>query len=106
MDITKILIARFPGCFWTLNGDEYSGLDWLDDSKKPTEAELLALWPTVQAETARARIEQERASAYRESSDPLFFEWQRGDATEAEWLAAVQAVKNAHPYPEVIDAVD
>jgi hypothetical protein len=99
MDIAKILTARFPGCFWTLNGNEYSGLDWQDDSKKPTEAELLALWPTVQAEEAHRLVEVARAEAYRETSDPLFFEWQRGDATEAEWLAAVEAVKTAHPYP-------
>jgi hypothetical protein len=100
MDITTILTRKYSGCLWTLNGDEYSGLDWQDDSKKPTEAELEALWPTVQAETARASVEQERAQAYRETSDPIFFEWQRGDATEAEWLSAVQAVKAAHPYPE------
>jgi hypothetical protein len=27
--------------------------------------------------------------------------WQRGDNTEQEWLDAVQAVKDAYPYPEV-----
>jgi hypothetical protein len=27
-------------------------------------------------------------------------QYQRGDATEQEWLDAVQAVKDAHPYPE------
>jgi hypothetical protein len=46
------------------------------------------------------QVEQARAEAYRETSDPIFFEYQRGDKTEAEWLAAVQAVKTAHPYPE------
>jgi hypothetical protein len=73
----------------------------LSDSKKPTEAELLALWPTVEAEEAHRLVEVARAEAYRETSDPLFFEWQRGDATEADWLAAVEAVKTAHPYPSV-----
>jgi hypothetical protein len=46
------------------------------------------------------QVEQARQVAYRETSDPIFFEYQRGDKTEAEWLAAVQAVKDAHPYPE------
>jgi hypothetical protein len=46
-------------------------------------------------------VEQARARAYRESSDPLFFQYQRGEVTEQAWLDAVQAVKNAHPYPEV-----
>jgi hypothetical protein len=48
----------------------------------------------------REEVEQARQAAYQQTADPLFFEYQRGDATEAEWLAAVQAVKDAHPYPE------
>jgi hypothetical protein len=47
-----------------------------------------------------AEVEQVRINAYATISDPIFFEYQRGDKTEAEWLAAVQAVKDAHPYPE------
>jgi hypothetical protein len=101
MDIVLVLSRKFVGSVWTLDGDEYAGLTWLSDSKKPTEAELLALWPTVEAEEAHRLVEVARAEAYRETSDPLFFEWQRGDATEAEWLAAVEAVKTAHPYPAV-----
>lgn len=99
MDIPAILSDKYPGAEWTLNGDDYAGLTWLSDSPKPTEAELEALWPEVQYDRAYATVEQARAAAYRETSDPLFFEYQRGDATEAEWLAAVQAVKDAHPYP-------
>ena len=104
MDIPVILSAKYAGAEWSLNGDEYSGLTWLSDSPKPSEKELEALWPQVQYERAYAQVEQARAQAYRETSDPLFFEWQRGDATEAEWLAAVQAVKDAHPYPEAPSA--
>jgi hypothetical protein len=100
MDIPAILTIKFPGALWSLNGNEYFGLDWQDSSKKPTEKELEALWPDVEAQIAREQVEKARAIAYRETSDPLFFEWQRGDATEAEWLAAVEAVKTAHPYPE------
>jgi hypothetical protein len=99
MDISLILSLKYPGSEWTLNGDDYEGLTWLSDSAKPSEAELKALWPEVQYELAYAEVEQARAEAYRETSDPIFFEYQRGDATEAEWLAAVQAVKDANPYP-------
>jgi len=45
-------------------------------------------------------IEANRIVAYRETADPLFFQWQRGEATEQEWLDAVEAVKIANPYPE------
>jgi hypothetical protein len=47
----------------------------------------------------REDVEHMRQAAYAEFSDPVFFEYQRGDATKQEWLDAVQAVKDAHPYP-------
>ena len=49
--------------------------------------------PTVE------EVEAARRAAYATESDPLFFEWQRGDGTEQAWLDAVAAVKAAHPYP-------
>lgn len=100
MNIPLILSTKYVGAEWTLNGDDYSGLTWLSDTAKPSEKELEALWPEVQYEVAYAQVEQARAQAYRETSDPIFFQYQRGDATEAEWLAAVEAVKAAHPYPQ------
>jgi len=100
MDIPSILVRRYANAEWALNGDDYAGLTWLSESPKPTEAELEALWPEVQSEVQTEQVEQARQVAYRETSDPIFFEYQRGDKTEAEWLAAVQAVKDAHPYPE------
>ena len=99
MDIPAILSRKYSGTEWTLDGDDYTGLTWLSETPKPSKKELEALWPTVQYEVAYEQVEQARANAYRETSDALFFEYQRGDATEAEWLAAVQAVKVAHPYP-------
>jgi hypothetical protein len=100
MNIPSILSRKFEGSEWALNGDDYAGLTWLSEGEPPTEAELEALWPEVQYEVAMQQVEQARQVAYRETSDPIFFEFQRGDKTEAEWLAAVQAVKTAHPYPE------
>jgi hypothetical protein len=100
MDIPAILTDKYPDSQWALNGDDYEGLTWLDDSPRPTKKALEALWPEVQHARAVALVEIARAGAYRETSDPLYFQYQRGEATEAEWLAAVQAVKTAHPYPE------
>lgn len=40
-----------------------------------------------------------RAEAYRNEADPLFFMSQRGEATEAEWLAKVAEIKARFPYP-------
>jgi hypothetical protein len=100
MNIGLILSRKYEGAEWTVDGYDYAGLTWLSEGKPPTEKQLQALWPEVQHEVAIEQVEQARAYAYRETSDPLFFKYQRGTATEQEWLDAVQAVKDAHPYPE------
>jgi len=102
MDITQILSSKFPGSEWTLSGDDYTGLTWLSNTPKPTKKALEALWPEVQYETAHAQVEQARLAEYQATTDPLFFEFQRGDVTEQAWLDAVQAVKDANPYPESV----
>jgi hypothetical protein len=100
MDIAIILTIKFPGTVWSLNGDEYSGLEWLDNSPKPSKKQLEALWPEVQHEVAVSQLAQARRAAYVATCDPLFFGWQRGENTEQDWLDAVQTVKDEHPYPE------
>jgi hypothetical protein len=37
--------------------------------------------------------ESNKKQAYKEESDPLFFKWQRGEATEQEWLDKVNEIK-------------
>ena len=40
-DITHAIQALKPGAQWSLNGYDYSGLEWLDSSQtKPTETEI------------------------------------------------------------------
>jgi len=52
MDIATILTRKYAGKEWNLDGDDYTGLTWLSDSKKPTKKALEALWPEVEAEIA------------------------------------------------------
>ena len=52
MDISAVLIRRYAGEEWTLNGDDYTGLTWLSDTPKPTLAEIEGHWVDVQAEIA------------------------------------------------------
>lgn len=40
-----------------------------------------------------AQAKQNRAEAYRNESDPIFFQWQRGEATQQEWLDKVAEIK-------------
>ena len=98
-DYAAVLSANYAGSQWTLNGDDYSGLTWLDSTPKPTQAELDAAWPTVAYNNQYAQVETTRRTQYETQSDGLFFEWQRGTNTQAAWETAVQAVKDANPYP-------
>ena len=43
--------------------------------------------------------EPARRAAYAAEADPLFFASQRGEATEADWLAKVAEIKARFPYP-------
>ena len=55
IDYTKILSLNYPGAQWSMDGDSYEGLDWLDSTPKPTQAELDALWiPTQEADSKAA----------------------------------------------------
>jgi DNA-binding NarL/FixJ family response regulator len=49
-NISLVLTTKFPDSEWVLTGTEYEGLDWLDESPKPTKKQLEDLWPTVQSE--------------------------------------------------------
>jgi hypothetical protein len=99
IDYTAILNANYPGAQWTINGDTYDGLEWLDTTPKPTQAELDAQWPAVEYQNQYNAVETTRRTQYEAQSDGLFFEWQRGTNTQAAWETAVQAVKDANPYP-------
>jgi hypothetical protein len=100
MDIATILIRKYFGTEWSLNGSAYDGLIWLSDGEPPTEAELEALWPEVEYNISCELVEMARQAAYKETADPMFFEWQAGSATKEEWEAERQRIKDAHPYPE------
>jgi hypothetical protein len=55
IDYIAILLLNYPGTQWSLTGEEYSGLEWLDSTPKPTEYELDALWiPTLEANSKAA----------------------------------------------------
>jgi hypothetical protein len=43
---------------------------------------------------------QNRAQAYKNEADVLFFKAQRGEATTEEWLAKVEEIKEQFPYQE------
>ena len=100
-DYALVLTAIRPDSLWSMTDNDYGTLDWQSDDPKPSKKELDAAWPHVQYDREYAAVRAERHAAYAapDGPDAIFLQWQRGDATEQDWLDAVQVVKDAHPYP-------
>ena len=60
-DYGAVLTANYPGTIWTLNGDTYDGLTWLDDTPQPTQAELDSLWDSTVAMIEQEKIDRQAA---------------------------------------------
>jgi len=66
------------------------------DASKIITAEMKAVKDKADAlESAQAS----RQAAYQLEADPLFFKYQRGSATEQEWLDMIAEIKLRYPYP-------
>jgi DNA-binding NarL/FixJ family response regulator len=63
MNILQILNSKYPDAKWVLIGDTYEGLEWLDNSTKPTKKQLEDLWPTVQSELEAKTTDRQSALA-------------------------------------------
>jgi hypothetical protein len=92
---TDALQSLTPGAQWVLRGDD---LEWLDTKQtQPTDAEIDAEVARLQALEPTRIAEAQRQSAYIAESDPLFFKWQAGEATEAQWTAKRDEIKQRYP---------
>jgi len=67
----------------------------------PQEQAERDAWAAGEHEREISFVKQARHSAYSApgGSDAVFMKYQRGEASEQEWLDAVQAINDAHPYP-------
>ncbi len=100
-DYVAVLTANYSDKEWTIASNDYETLNWISAGIPPTQAELDAQWPTVDYQNQYAAVETTRRTQYEAQSDGIYFAWQRQDATEAEWRAAVAKVKADNPYPPV-----
>ena len=89
-----------PGAEWILTGDDYSGLNWVDESvEKPLEEDLLAEVERLQAEYDALEYQRLRAPEYPDMSDYLDG-IVKGDQDQVDaYIAACLAVKEKYPKP-------
>jgi hypothetical protein len=59
IDYAAILSRKYFGQEWTLDGDDYDGLNWNGEIEKPTKQVLDALWPEVQNEIAEEKASKD-----------------------------------------------
>lgn len=67
-----------------------------DKEVNPTQEQLDSIYEEIIGEK-RQSVREKRLRAYRDESDPLFFKWQRGEATQEEWLAKVAEIRQLYP---------
>lgn len=64
-DVTKALLKLRPGAKWTVDGNSYAGITWLDDSQtKPSEEEINAELALQRAEIASTEYQRQRVVEY------------------------------------------
>lgn len=78
---------------------ENEGTVIIERPMTPEEEAERAAWEAGAYERAVAEVDSQRLAGYQTISDPKFFEYQRGECTQQDWLDAVQSVKDLYPYP-------
>jgi hypothetical protein len=95
------LISLRPGAQWTWSGNEYFGLNWLDnEQEKPTIQEISSEIERLKQEELSKYYQQARASEYPPYTDYLdAVYWQiQGDNSKMDaYVAACTAVKEKYP---------
>ena len=103
MDITHALKALKPGAEWSLLGDNYEGLEWLDKTQeKPSKSQVEAKIKELQKEWEDTQYQRDRAPQYPSLADfaDAYYWAQKGDNTKMNaYIAQCDEVKNQYPKP-------
>lgn len=99
--IHKALSSLRPKAEWTAHGDEYEGIQWMDENQTlPSKAEVLAEVVRLQEEASRTAYREHRAREYPPMEDYLDAVV-KGDQEQIDrYIAACLAVKAKYPKPE------
>lgn len=99
--IPDALQAIAPGAEWVLRGNDYDGLEWLDETQtKPTEAEVLAEVARLESEWNATEYQRLRAAEYPPIANYLDGVVKGDQAQIDKYIADCLAVKAKYPKPE------
>lgn len=104
IDKQTALYKLKPNAEWVWRGDDYDGLEWLDENQtKPTEQEILDKQAELQADYDAKQYQRDRASKYPAIGDQLDKLWHSIDADDtlktqfADFYNTIKAVKDEYP---------
>lgn len=86
---------------YVVGGNPVKILLWQNEEPKPSDSEIFDASKKFAYDRELEEVKANRHSLYvaPNGSDAIFLKYQRGEATKQEWLDAVQAINDAHPYP-------
>lgn len=98
IDIPSALLSLRPNSQWSLSGDEYGGLNWLDqNTTPPTKEEVEAEIARLQAEYDALEYQRQRAENYPNIKDQLdMLYWDKVNGTN-NWETAINTIKTQFP---------
>ena len=103
MMIAEAIHSLRPGTAWTLDGETYEGLTWLDNQQSaPSKEEVLIEAERLRLRAISLRYQTERKHQYPPLSDfaDAMYWASKGDHTKLDaYYEACEAVKNACPKP-------
>jgi hypothetical protein len=103
MSLDKKITALRPGKPFFFNGEDLQSVKFIDEHVNPvTQEELDSESQNLEYQYEIKMVSNIRHSLYSapDGSDAIYMQYQRGEKTEKEWLDAVQAINDQHPYPE------
>jgi hypothetical protein len=99
--IPEAIMSLTPGAQWSLTGEDYAGLDWLDEEQtQPTEEQCLAEVARLQAAYDALEYQRLRAPEYPPITDYIDGVVKGDKAQVDAYIAACKAVKAKYPKPE------
>lgn len=97
-DLASALISLRPGAVWTLVGENYTGLEWLDkEQTKPTLEECENEMARLKADYDSKQYQRDRKSEYPSIADQLDMLYHGGYDG---WKSVIEQIKNKYPKPE------
>lgn len=97
-DLPSALVSLRPNSQWSLAGDDYSGLNWLDpDTPPPTQQECEAEMARLQGIYQSQQYSRDRRAAYPSIADQLDRLYHEGYDG---WHAMITEIKQRYPKPE------